>query len=256
MKETKASGQETLIWGIRPLIEAFLAGKEIDRVYLQKGLKSNVFGELWPHLKESKVPFTYVPSFKLDKMAPSRNHQGVVAQISPVRFQPLDEVVQITFEKGETPLLLILDRITDVRNFGAIIRTAECAGVHGIIFPDKQSSPVSGDAAKTSAGALMRMPLVRTHSLVNAIEYLQQSGFQVIAATEKTDDSLYSLDLKVPTAIVMGSEEDGVSPGILKRVDGRARIPLMGDIGSLNVSVAAGILLYEVIRQRTQKQDV
>lgn len=251
MSETKASEEAHLIFGIRPLIEAIAANREIDRIYLQKGLSSQVFAELWPHLKASKLNFTYVPQAKLNKLT-RKNHQGVVAFVSPIHFSTLEDLVQMAYETGDAPLFMVLDRVTDVGNFGAIIRTAECSGVHGIVIPDKNSAPVSGDAIKTSAGALMRVPIAKTHSLVNSVKYLKDSGVQIVGATEKTDDLMYSVDFSMPTALVMGNEEDGISHALLKLCDARAKIPLRGKIGSLNVSVSAAVVLYEAIRQRNQ----
>ena len=180
----------------------------------------------------------------------TKNHQGVVAFVSPIVYQDLSAVVPQIFENGETPLLLILDRITDVRNMGAIARTAECTGVHAIIVPSRGSAQLNSDAMKTSAGALHKIPVCRENNLKDTITYLQECGIQIVACTEKAENYHFNTDMLGPIAVIMGSEEDGISPEYLKRCDAKAKLPMTGTIGSLNVSVACGTLLYEVIRQR------
>jgi 23S rRNA (guanosine2251-2'-O)-methyltransferase len=200
---------------------------------------------------KAQVPVSSVPVEKLDNLT-RKNHQGAVAFLSPIDYAPLDIIVTGIFERGQSPLLLILDRVTDVRNFGAIARNAECMGVHAIIIPSRGSAQVNGDAIKTSAGALNIVPVCREPNLKETIWYLQQSGVQIVACTEKAEQGVQEgkVDFTVPTAIIMGSEEDGISPEYLKRADVQVRIPLVGQIGSLNVSVASGVVLYEALRQR------
>ncbi|HET6225411.1 MAG TPA: 23S rRNA (guanosine(2251)-2'-O)-methyltransferase RlmB [Bacteroidia bacterium] len=249
--QTKEQKQEndSLIFGMRPVIEALNAGKEVERLFVQSGLKNELATELMSLLKKHNVPFQYVPIEKLNRLT-SKNHQGVVGYISSVVYQKIQDVLPLIFEAGKTPLLLILDRITDVRNFGAIARTAECSGVHAIIIPSRGAAQINADAMKTSTGALHTIPVCRENSLKETIHFLRESGLQVIACTEKTSEMYYQQDYTLPVAIIMGSEEDGVSPEYLKLVDAQAKIPLLGQISSLNVSVATGIVLYEAVRQR------
>jgi len=240
---------ENAIFGLRPIIEAIQAGKEIDTLFIQKGLKNELFQELWKLVRVRKVNYKHVPVEKLNRLT-RKNHQGVFAFISPINFHKTDIVIQDVFEKGENPLFLILDRVTDVRNFGAIVRTAECSGVHAVIVPEKGSAAINGDALKTSAGALHNIPICREFNLKATIEYLKNCGLQIVGCTEKTDDMIYQPNFNVPTAIIMGSEEDGISQEYLKLCDHKTKIPMNGTIGSLNVSVSAGVILYEAVRQR------
>lgn len=243
MKET------TIIFGIHAVIEAIQNNKTIDKIFIQKGLSGPLFHELQKLLSEGDFNISYVPVEKLNRLAKG-NHQGVVAKISPVAFADLEEVVSKTLEKDTAPLFLLLDQIDDVRNFGAIIRTAECCGVDGIIIQKKGGAPVTADTVKTSAGAIFNVPLIKVDHIKDAIYYMQASGINVLAASEKTDDLLYAKDLTVPLAVVMGNEGKGISSSVLKLVDEKAKLPLKGTIGSLNVSVACGAFLYEVVRQR------
>ena len=245
----KITRYENAIFGLRPIIEAIQAGKEIDTLFIQKGLKNELFQELWQLVRAYKVNYKHVPVEKLNRLT-RKNHQGVFAFISPINFHNTDNVVQDVFEKGENPLFLILDRVTDVRNFGAIVRTAECCGVQAVIVPEKGSAAINGDALKTSAGALHNIPICREFNLKATIEYLKNCGLQIVGCTEKTNDMIYQPDFSVPTAIIMGSEEDGISQEYLKLCDHKAKIPMNGKIGSLNVSVSAGVILYEAVRQR------
>jgi 23S rRNA (guanosine2251-2'-O)-methyltransferase len=249
--QTKQQKKETenMIFGLRPVIEAVKAGKEIDRLFVQSGLKNELFGELMSLLKKNNVPFQYVPLEKINRLT-TKNHQGVVGYISSIEYHKIENVLPTVFEKGKMPLILILDRITDVRNFGAIVRTAECSGVDAIIIPSRGAAQINADAIKTSAGALHKVPVCREDDLKHVIEYLRESGLVVVACTEKTKDNYYQNDFTLPVAIIMGSEENGISSEYLKLADAHAKIPLMGEIGSLNVSVAAGVLLYEAVRQR------
>ena len=240
---------ETQIFGIRAIIEAVNAGKTIDKVFLQKGLKGELFGELESVLRKQSINSSYVPVEKLNRLT-SKNHQGAVAQISPIEFHDMETLVVNVMESGKTPLFLLLDQISDVRNFGAIIRTAECTGVDGIIIQKKGGAPVNGDTIKTSAGAVFKIPICKVDHIKDAVFYMQASGIKVIAATEKTKDTLYDVSFVEPCAIIMGSEGRGINPSTLKVVDAKAKLPLLGDIESLNVSVACGAFLYEVVRQR------
>ena len=239
----------TQIFGIRAVIEAINAHKTIDKVFIQKGLRGELSQELEALIRKEGVNSSYVPIEKLNRLT-KNNHQGVVAQISPVDFYDLEDLVLSTIENGKTPLFLLLDQLSDVRNFGAIIRTAECTGVHGIIIQKKGGAPINGDTIKTSAGAVFKVPICKVDHIKDAMFLLQASGIKVIAATEKTDNTLYDVSFKDPCAIIMGSEGRGINPSVLKLVDDKAKLPLMGDIASLNVSVACGAFLYEAIRQR------
>lgn len=249
-KEQKREQEnDNMIFGLRPVIEALKSGKEIDRLFVQSGLKNELFGELMALLKKHNVAFQYVPVEKLNRLT-MKNHQGVVGYISSIEYHKIQNILPGIFEKGKTPLILILDRITDVRNFGAIARTSECSGVDAIIIPSRGAAQINADAIKTSTGALHKIPVCREDNLKQTIEYLRESGLQVIACTEKASEDYYKLDFTLPVAIIMGSEENGISSEYLKLSDEHAKIPLMGEIGSLNVSVATGVLLYEVVRQR------
>lgn len=238
-----------MIFGTRAVIEAIKAGKEIEKILLQKGLSNQLFNELRQALKTNPVPYQFVPPEKFRKIT-DKNHQGVIAFISELHYYKIEDILPEIFERGEVPVLLILDKVTDVRNFGAIARSAECSGVHAIIIPTKGSAQINADAVKTSAGALHRIPVCREDNLKHTIDYLKESGLTVIACHEKTDKLLYDADFKKPVAIIMGSEETGISGEYLKRSDLAVKIPMKGNIASLNVSVATGIILFEVIRQR------
>lgn len=240
-----------MIFGSRPILEALTAGKELEKVFLLRGTRNPTTDEIVKLAKDREVPVVTVPVEKLNKLT-RKNHQGAVALISPISYQPLSEIVTSLFEQGRNPLLLILDRVTDVRNFGSIARNAECMGVDAIVIPSRGGAQINADAMKTSAGALNLVPVCREPNLKETIDYLKDYGFQIVACTEKTEHQItdYSVDMVGPTAILMGSEEDGISPEYLKRADVKLRIPLMGQIGSLNVSVATGIILYEAMRQR------
>ncbi|MEW7292306.1 23S rRNA (guanosine(2251)-2'-O)-methyltransferase RlmB [Aquimarina sp. 2304DJ70-9] len=240
---------ESQIFGIRAVIEAISSGKTIDKLFVQKGLQGELAKELMSALKRQNISFSYVPAEKLNRLT-RKNHQGVVAYVSPIEFYDLENLVMQVIESGETPLFLILDQLSDVRNFGAIIRTAECTGVHGIIIQKKGGAPVSADTVKTSAGAVFKIPICKVDHIKDAMFYLQGSGIQVIAATEKAPHPIYDINMTTPSAIIMGSEGKGISSSVLKLVDKQAKLPMRGEIGSLNVSVACGVFLYEVIRQR------
>ncbi|MGB3774547.1 MAG: 23S rRNA (guanosine(2251)-2'-O)-methyltransferase RlmB [Leeuwenhoekiella sp.] len=241
--------KQTNIYGTRAIIEAIKAKKELGKIYLQKGLNNPLSKQLERLIKEEGISVSYVPEEKLYKLS-DQNHQGAIATISPIRFAPFDQVVETILASDKKGLFLLLDQISDVRNFGAIIRTAECTGVDAIIVPKSGGAPVTDDTIKTSAGAIFNIPICKVDHIKDAIFYLQGSGIQIVAATEKTDDLIYDIDFSNHTAIVMGSEGKGVTPGVLKLVDAKAKLPLSGKISSLNVSVACGAFLYEVVRQR------
>lgn len=241
--------EKNYIFGIRAIIEAVNAGKTIDKLFIQKGLHNDLFAELWKLVRLKRINYKHVPLEKINRLT-RKNHQGVFAFISPIDFHNIEDVVPSLYEQGKNPLILVLDRITDVRNFGAIARTAECTGVDAIIIPEQNAAAINADAIKTSAGALHKITVCRTWNLKLAIQFMKESGIQLVGCTEKTQDMMYKPDYTPPTAIIMGSEEDGVSPEFLKMCDARAKIPLAGKIASLNVSVATGVILYEVIRQR------
>ena len=241
--------EKNFVFGIRAIIEAVEAGKTIDKLFIQKGLHNDLFAELWKLVRLKRINYKHVPLEKINRLT-RKNHQGVFAFISPIDFHNIEDVVPALYEQGKNPLILVLDRITDVRNFGAIARTAECAGVDTILIPEQNAAAINADAIKTSAGALHNITVCRTWNLKLSLQFLKDSGIQLVACTEKTQDNMYKPDYTPPTAIIMGSEEDGVSPEFLKMCDARAKIPMNGKIASLNVSVATGVILYEVIRQR------
>lgn len=245
----KAENNNEIVFGTRAIIESIRAGKEIDKLFIQKTISNDLISELQDICKEYKIPVLKVPVEKLNRIT-RKNHQGAIAYISAIQYASLDNIISSAYEKGESPLLLILDRITDVRNFGAIARTAECAGVHGIIIPDKGGAAINSDAMKTSAGGLNYIPVCREHNLKTTIKYLKESGLQIVACTEKADHSIYESKLSEPCAIILGSEEDGISEEYLNLADQKAFIPMKGKIQSLNVSVSAGVVIYEAIRQR------
>ena len=237
------------IFGLRPIIEAIDAGKTVDKLMVQKGLRGDIIGELLGKAKAHDIPIQQVPIEKLNRLT-RKNHQGVFAFISPIAFYNIENVLPRIYEEGKNPLLLILDRVSDVRNFGAIARTAECCGVDAIIVPEKGSASVNEDAVKTSAGALYNIPVCKVKSLKETIQFLQLSGIAITCATEKTENLLYDVDFTLPSAIVMGSEEDGVSNEIIRIADNMAKLPMTGETQSLNVSVACGAFLFELTRQR------
>jgi len=238
------------IYGTRAIIEAIEAGKEIDKLLLQRDLQNDLSQELLQVCRQYKIPFQRVPIEKLNRIT-RKNHQGAIAFITPIQFASLDNIISNAYSQAVDPLLIILDRITDVRNFGAIARTAECAGVHGIVVPARGSAQIGADAMKTSAGALNHISVVRAMNLKETIRELQENGIKVVACTEKVDDDIFDTDLTGPIALLMGSEEEGISAEYLKMADLKAKLPMSGQIESLNVSVATGVFIYETIRQRT-----
>ena len=242
--------ENTTIFGLRAIIEAIDSGSTLNKVYLQKGLRGSLFFELETRIKKERITTSFVPVEKLDRLSKNKNHQGAVAQISPIAFVDLEKLIDDSLEGTTSPLFLLLDQVSDVRNFGAIIRTAECTGVNGIIIQQSGSAPINAETIKTSAGAAFKIPICRVNHIKDAIYTLQASDIKIVAASEKTEDLIYAIDLKQPIAIVMGSEHRGVNPSVLKIVDYTAKLPLLGTIDSLNVSVACGAFLYETTRQR------
>lgn len=238
-----------MIFGIRAVIEAISSGKEIESLFIQRGLTGGLISELKTLLRQYDVPSQQVPVEKLNRIT-SKNHQGVIAFISPITYQKIEDLIPAVYERGETPLILLLDGVTDVRNFGAIVRTAECSGVHAIVVPKKGAAQINPDAVKTSAGALYRVPICRHDSLLQVLRFLKDSGLQIVACTEKTDDLIYKPDFTAPSAIIMGAEDVGISFELMRNADYLTKIPMAGEIASLNVSVSAGIVLYEAVRQR------
>lgn len=241
---------ETTIFGIYPIKEALNSKVIFDKVFIQKGINSDKIDELIKDLEKENISISTVPIEKLNRLTRG-NHQGIVALTSPVAFHSLETIVEQVLESEKTPLFLILDQISDVRNFGAILRTAECTGVDAVIIQKTGGAPVTGDTVKTSAGAIFKIPIIKVDHIKDAIFYFKASGVTTLAATEKTNRTVFETDLKVPLAIVMGSEGKGVSSSVLSLVDEKAALPLLGEINSLNVSVACGAFLYEVVRQRS-----
>lgn len=239
-----------MIYGTRAVIEAILAGKNIDKVMVQSGLSNDLIKELIAVAKNNNVPVAFVPPEKIKRLS-TKNHQGVICLLSSITFASVDNLIFKSYNEGREPFFLILDRITDVRNFGAIVRTAECAGVDGIIIADKGNAPITSDAMKTSAGALNHVPICREKDMKKILTLLHDNGIRLVACTEKTEKSIYEVNLTGPLALILGSEEDGVSDTFLRESDELARIPLKGKIESLNVSVAAGVALYEALRQHS-----
>ncbi len=245
------SKSSQLIFGIHAVIEAIRSGKEIEKILIKRDLGGNALREIIKYSRDNHIPYQFVPLEKLNKLTP-KNHQGVIAFQSPIAYQNIEQIVPYLFEQGKVPIILLLDGITDVRNFGSIVRTAECAGVDAIVVPDKGSALINSDAVKTSSGALHIVPVCRTHNLKKTVQYLKDSGLTIVAATEKGSQLYTQVNFDVPIAIVMGSEEKGVSSEIIRISDYLAQIPLYGKIESLNVAVATGVILYEIARQRNK----
>ena len=245
--------ENDLIFGIRAVIEAIQADKEIDKILIRRDLQSNLSRELFEVLKGRSIPVQRVPGERLDRLT-RKNHQGVIAFMAAVTYQHLEDLIPFIYEQGKDPFILLLDGVTDVRNFGAIARTCECAGVDAIVIPAKGSVTVNADAIKTSAGALHSLPVCKEKSITQAIRFLQASGVKVYAASEKAHANYTDIAYNGPTAIVMGAEDTGVATDNLRICDEMIKIPLFGNIESLNVSVASSILLYEVVRQRMNEQ--
>lgn len=241
--------KEDYIFGTRAVIEAVKNKKPIERVLFKKGLDNDLYHQLFSLVKADNIPFQFVPVEKINRIT-QKNHQGVVALVSAVEFAEIDTVLPGIFEAGVDPFLLILDSITDVRNFGAIVRTAECAGVHAIIIPEKGMARIGADAVKTSAGAIHSIPICKVADLAGTVSFLKNSGIKIVAATEKATKNYTESSMNSPLAIVMGAEDKGISSSILKQANEQVQIPIRGTIESLNVSVAAALMIYEAVRQR------
>lgn len=242
--------EKDTIFGLRPVIEAIKAGKQIDRLLIRQGLQGPLYHELMIEVKKNNIVYQIVPVERIELIT-RKNHQGVLAWLSVIEYQHVENLLPMIFEKGEDPLIIALDGVSDVRNFGAIVRTAEGLGAHGIVIPEKGSARITADAVKTSAGALHTFPVCREKSIVKTISYLKESGLKVICAVEKAGVIASEAPLKGPSVLIMGSEDKGISRELIALSDQTIRIPMAGAIGSLNVSVAAGILLYEIVRQRS-----
>ncbi len=237
------------IFGIRAVIEAIDAGKQIDKIFIKKDLQGELVGELFDLIKQHNIVTQRVPIERINKIT-RKNHQGVVAILSAVTYYKLDDIVPMLYEEGLLPFVVVLDGITDVRNFGAIARTCECVGANAIVIPERGSVSVNADAVKTSAGALHHIPVCREKNTVKAVKFLKDNGYQIVAASEKADINYTQADYTGPVALVMGAEDVGISPEVIRLCDTFVSIPMFGHIGSLNVSVAAGVMMYEVVRQR------
>ncbi len=243
------SQKQHTIFGINPILEALQSNTVIDKVFIQKDIPNQKIESILQKMENSDISISFVPIEKLNRLTKG-NHQGIVAITSPISFSSIETVVEDALAKEKAPLFIILDQISDVRNFGAIIRTAECTGVDAIIIQKKGGAPITGDTVKTSVGAIFNIPICKVDHIKDAIFYLKASNITTIAATEKTQQSIYDIDLQQPLAIIMGSEGKGVSKSVLNLVDEKAALPLMGQVNSLNVSVACGAILYEIVRQR------
>jgi len=242
-------GGNEMVFGLRAVMEAIAAGKDIDKIWIRKNLESNLARELFDMLKGSNVPVQRVPQERLNYIT-TKNHQGVIAFMSPVTYHRLEEMVPLLYEQGRDPFFVVLDRLTDVRNFGAIARTCACAGVDAIVIPMNESVTVNADAIKTSAGALHSLPVCRENSLRDAIRFLKDSGVHIIAASEKAEKNYTEAQYSGPVAILMGAEDEGIAPENIRACDELVQIPMKGNIASLNVSVAAGIMIYEAVKAR------
>ena len=240
--------KNTEIYGIRAVIEAINSSKDIDKVFIQTGLKGKLIGQLESLIRKNKINFSYVPTQKLDRLS-KKNHQGVIARIAPIKFYTIDSFSEV-IEKSNNTFVLILAQINDVRNFGAIIRTAEISGVDGIIIQNSSSAPVNSDTIKTSAGAIFNIPICKVNHIKDAIYHLQSMNISIISASEKSEKNIYDVDLKVPLAIIMGSEQKGINKSVINLSNESVKLPMYGKIESLNVSVACGIFLNEIVRQR------
>ena len=248
VKHQKTEKQQ-MVCGMRPVMEAVDSGARIDKIMIQSNLDGPLAHELKSKIRAAGLPFQYVPVEKLNRMTDS-NHQGVIATISPVAFHAFTELLDGLLAEEKVPFIVLLDHITDVRNLGAIVRTAECAGVDAVVVPDRGSAQINEDAIKSSSGALLRVPLCREPNMKTVINYARQSGVQVCAATEKGATDYLDVDFRLPTLLIMGSEDTGISPELLKLTDVRAKLPVRGEVKSLNVSVASAIFMYEMLRQR------
>ena len=245
----KQQDKSQMAFGIRAIMEAVESGKEIEKLLIQNGLRGGLYHEFFQMIKYHKIPFNNVPSQALDRIT-RKNHQGVIAYLSPIVYQDIENLIPMLYDEGKNPFLLILDRVTDVRNFGAIARTAECSGVNAIVIPSRGAATINEDAIKTSAGALHKISVCRQENLKDTLEFIKNSGIRIFGVSEKADDYYYDKEYKEPVAIMLGSEENGISSAYMKYLDGFVKIPMAGTIQSLNVSVAGGIIMFEVLKQR------
>lgn len=241
----------TKIFGLRAIMEAIDAGQEIEKVYLQKEIQGSLAKALQHKINDANISFSYVPIEKLNKLSKFQNHQGAVAKTSSITFKDLDEVIENIVQTNTSPLFLLLDQVSDVRNLGAILRTAECSGVDAVVLPSHGSAPINADAIKTSAGAAFNLTICKVSHVLDAIYQLKAHDIQIVSITEKSDKTIYEIDFTGPTALVLGSEHKGISSSVLKNSDHRGKLPILGTIESLNVSVACGAALYEIVRQRS-----
>lgn len=240
-----------MIYGTRAVIEAIRAGKQIEKILVQTGLNNELIRELTGVAREHEIPLTHVPQEKLNRLT-TKNHQGVVCMLSAITYSQVNDLIDFAYAEGREPFFVVMDRVTDVRNFGAIARTAECAGVGGIIIGDTGNAPITSDAMKTSAGALNHLSVCREKDLKKTLKFLRDNGIMVVACTEKAEKNIYDVEFNQPVALLMGSEEDGISDTLLRECDVLVKIPINGKIESLNVSVAAGVAIYEVVRQKNK----
>ena len=238
-----------IVFGTRPVLEAINSGKTLEKLFIQKNLKKEILEKIKSKLSNKKINISYVPKEKLNRIT-KKNHQGIICYISPISYQPIEEIIQRVFEKGKDPFVIILDRITDTRNFGAISRVADASGVDAIIIPEKESAIITSDSIKTSAGAINYIPICKVKSLKSTANFLKESGLKLVSCTEKGDKKFYDADLTSPCCIILGSEKDGISNSLMDISDERLNIPMKGNVESLNVSSSASVILFEVVRQR------
>jgi 23S rRNA (guanosine2251-2'-O)-methyltransferase len=241
--------KDQLVFGIHAVEEALVAGTNLEKLFIQKESQNAALKNIQQTAQAAGIPTQLVPAVKLDQLT-RKNHQGVVGVLALVEYVQLEALIQQIFDLGRDPFVIICDHITDVRNFGAIARTASCTGVDAMVVPASGNAPINGDALKTSAGALAHMPVCREQNLKLTIEMLKQYGLRIIACTEKTESNYFDLDLSGPVALILGSEETGISPDLLKRCDAKGALPMVGHIASLNVSVAAGVAMYAIFQQK------
>jgi len=242
--------EKNMIFGLRAVIEAIEAGKDIDKVFIRRELGGDLAKELYQKIRLFEIPVQRVPLEKLNRLT-MKNHQGVVAFLSSITYHDITTIIPTLYEKGKTPFIVVLDGVTDVRNFGAIARTCECAGVDAILVPARRTAAVNADAIKTSAGALHTLPVCRAENLENSVKFLKESGLKIICVSEKADKNFTKENYNAPLALVFGAEDIGISPEILKLADTKVSIPILGKIQSLNVSVAAGIVVYQAVEKRS-----
>ncbi|MDR0969353.1 MAG: 23S rRNA (guanosine(2251)-2'-O)-methyltransferase RlmB [Lentimicrobiaceae bacterium] len=249
MKTFEKKEQNQMVFGIHPVLEACKRNKEIDKIFVQSGLRSPQINEICMHARSVGIPLQHVPIEKLNRLT-RKNHQGVVAFSSPISYQLIEQLIPMIYEEGRVPFIVVLDRITDVRNFGAIARSAYAAGADALVIPSKGSALINPDAMKASSGALSMINVCRVDYIKNTLDFLKESGLKIVGISEKGDKNIWDCELNMPIALIMGSEEDGISESYLKKVDEHLIIPMPGSIDSLNVSVATGIVCFEVVHQR------